>query len=162
MESDDQCCPVNMHVLAGSSDMSPVEDNCEYYYELTESSVSFAESLKNAFQNTVKRPRSLLSKSRDSSPFTLNPIAKQELLAAPNGVNNGDVLNEPYTEIMSQYHESFYKFHGRYPDWKSSRSRSQSRSPSLWSETLGEAEPIEFNEEAAASGNVYLLSHIFN
>lgn len=149
MELEDQIGPVNLHVLAGSPGVSPRDLQNDYYYEVEENPMSLTESIKTVIQYTVKRPRSLLSKSRDLSPLPLKLVASQDLLTVPNGIHDEDSLDGSYGEIVSQYQQSFYKFHGRYPE----RRPSTSPTSSDWSESLGPPEPIEFNEATAASGN---------
>ena len=147
-----------MHTLAGFTDVSPCDLQSYYYYETADNPLSLTESLKSVIQNTVKLPRSFLSlsRSRSSSPLSLRLVSNQEVLAIPNGIENGGVIDDPYTEIVSQYHQSFYKFHGRYPNID--RKPSVSPASSDWSDSLGPPEPTEFNETAAASGNnIYLF-----
>jgi hypothetical protein len=155
-EETDSCLgPVHLHALAGSADVNLCDVQSYYYYETAENPMSLAESLKNVIQNTVKLPRSFLSssRSRSSSPVPLKLVTNQELLAVSSGIENGSLISDSYNEIASQYHQSFYKFHGRHPEMEKKPSLSPTSSD--WSDSLGPPEPTEFNETAAASGNNY-------
>lgn len=161
-EETDSCLgPVHLHALAGSADVNLCDVQSYYYYETAENPMSLAESLKNVIQNTVKLPRSFLSssRSRSSSPVPLKLVTNQELLAVSSGIENGSLISDSYNEIASQYHQSFYKFHGRHPEMEKKPSLSPTSSD--WSDSLGPPEPTEFNETAAASGlNSMLLEEL--